>query len=59
MPHKRYKHCERHKHDQPERLINATDAVNLTSVHPKHSINNKSIVKRHKKRSAPKPHKPN
>ena len=37
MPHRRY------KHDQPECFINATNAVNLSSVHPKHSINNKTL----------------
>ena len=44
MPHKRYKHSEHHKHDQPERLIKGTNAVNLTSAHPKHSVNNKNTV---------------
>ena len=44
MPHKRYKHSERHKHDQPERLMNAANAVNLISVHPKHFVSNKNTV---------------
>ena len=44
MPHKRYKHSERHKNDWPECLINATNAVNLTNVHPKQFLNNTNTV---------------
>ena len=40
IPPKRYEHSKRHTKDQPERLINATNAVKATNVHPKHSINN-------------------
>ena len=42
MPHKRY------KRDQPERLINATNAVNATNVQPKYSIKQYKCCKRRK-----------
>ena len=41
---KRYKHSKRLKNDQPERLVNATNALNATKVQPKHSINNTNAV---------------
>ena len=44
MPHKRYKHSERHENDWPECLINATSTVDLTNVHPKHFLNNTNTV---------------
>ena len=44
MPHKRYKHSECHKNDRPKCLINATNIVNLTNVHPKHFLNNTNPV---------------
>ena len=43
------------KHNQPERLINGTNAVNATKVQPKHSINNTNAVNA-TKHSAPTRH---
>ena len=43
MPNKRYKHSECHKNDGPKCLINATNTVNLTNVHPKHRKRHKNV----------------